>query len=86
MSGKKVEAQKLIDGLKERSKEEYVSPLAFAWIYIGLGEKDQAFEWLQKAYEARSPFLIRIKVVPFYDSLRSDPRFTELLKKVGLEK
>jgi serine/threonine-protein kinase len=51
---------------------------------VGLGEKDQAIEWLQKAYEERSSFLVSINVSPAYDSLRSDPRFKELLKKMGL--
>jgi TolB-like protein/Tfp pilus assembly protein PilF len=84
MSGRKDEARKVLEELKERSKQEYIMPIYFAWIYLGLGEKDQTFEWLEKAYEERSGFLNWLKVGPYYDSLRSDPRFTEMLKKVGL--
>jgi serine/threonine-protein kinase len=88
VSDKKDKAQKILDELKKLSKRRYVSPYSIATIYIGLGEKDQAFEWLQKAYDDRSVWLIHlhVKVDPRLDSLRSDPRFTELLKKMGLEK
>jgi len=54
-------------------------------IYSGLGEKQQAFEWLEKAYEARDSNLVRIKVSPLMDNLRSDLRFTAFLKKMGFE-
>ena len=59
-----------------------------ARIYAALGEANQAFEWLQKGYEQRSLFLIHapLKMDPAFDVLRGDPRFDELLKKVGLEK
>ncbi len=87
ISGKTDEAQKLIDQLNELlSKQQYVSPCHMAVIHAGLGEQDQAFEWLQKAYKERAGWLIMLKVEPRFDSLRSDPRYTELLKKVGLEK
>ena len=52
-------------------------------IYIGLGEKDKAFEWLDKAYEQREGWNIQLKVDPVFDSLRSDPRFQQMLDKVG---
>ena len=58
----------------------------FAVIYAALGEKDQAFAWLEKAYEERSFFLPFIKTRIEYDPLRSDPSFKKLLKKMGLEK
>jgi TolB-like protein/Flp pilus assembly protein TadD len=88
VAGQRDEALKVLDLLKERAKQEPVDPTAFAFIYAGLGEKDQAFEWLQKAYEGRagSWMLIWLKVGVEYDPLRSDPRFTDLLRKVGLEK
>ena len=56
-----------------------------AIIYVGLGEKDEAFAWLEKAYEEHNASLPFLKVDPIFDSLRSDSRFTALLKKMGLE-
>jgi hypothetical protein len=49
-----------------------------------MGEKDQAFEWLDKAYEERSPWLIHLRVDPRFETLHSDPRFTNLVRRVGL--
>lgn len=86
MQGKRVEAMKILSELKELSKQQEVSPFYFVIIYTALDEKDQAFAWLKKAYEYRAGRLVSLKVDPMLDSLRSDPRFTALLKKVGLEK
>jgi len=82
--GKRAEAMAILDELRARSKKEYVSPLYIAWIYIGLGEKDRAFEWLEKAYEERAFGLLFLKVGPGYNSLRSDPRFADLVRRIGL--
>jgi hypothetical protein len=71
--------------LHERAQHAYVRPLAFAWISIGLGQKEQAFAWLEKAYEEHEPYLTLLPADPVYDSLRPDPRFTGLLRKIGLE-
>jgi serine/threonine-protein kinase len=84
VSGKRSEAMKILDDLKEQSKQRYVAPLDIAVLYVGLGEKDQAFEQLEKAYEERTVRLYRIKTDPVFDSLRSDPRFTDLLRRMGL--
>jgi serine/threonine protein kinase/Tfp pilus assembly protein PilF len=86
VSGKSSEAMKAISKLKELSQREYISPNSIALIYVGLGQKDKAFKWLEEAYEKGDHMLIYLKVDPAVDSLRSDPRFTELLKKIGLEK
>ncbi|NOR15487.1 MAG: hypothetical protein GQ544_07270 [Candidatus Aminicenantes bacterium] len=59
--------------------------IAYAMIYVGIGDNDLAIELLEKAYEERSSELVKLKVHPFYDSLRSDPRFIALLKKMNLE-
>ena len=83
-TGKREEALRIIAEMKERSKEQYVSPMAFANIYASLGEKDQAFEYLEKAYAERIPVLRGMKTSPVWDPLRSDPRFDELLKRIGL--
>jgi len=85
VSGRRAEALRVLAELEERAKREYVSPSARALIYMGLGDKDQAFVWLEKGYAERDWRLGELKVSPLFDSLRSDPRFTRLLKQVHLE-
>ena len=85
LSGKRAEAQKIIDQLKELSVHSYVAPYNFAVIYAGLGDNDQAFAWLDRAYADRSGFLaFYLKTGAHMDSLRSDPRFADLMRRVGL--
>ena len=74
-----------LDYWKERAKREYVQSWQFAKIYAALGEKDPAFEWLEKAFEGREGALTTLKVNPRFDSFRSDPRFTDLLRRMNLE-
>lgn len=81
--GKREEALRIIAEMKERSKQQYVSPMGFANIYAALGEKDLAFEYLEKAYAERVPILRGMRS-PVWDSLRSDPRFADLLRRIGL--
>jgi TolB-like protein/Tfp pilus assembly protein PilF len=83
-AGQSAEARKLLNELKEQSKRRYISWYDFALIYVGLGEKDQAFACLEKAYEQRDRRLILMKVYPLLDPLRSDPRFADLLRRIGL--
>ncbi len=83
LEGRKAEAQKVLDQLNGRSKQKYVSALSRTIIYVGLGEKDKAFEWLEMSYEERS--IGAFKVNPIYDPLRSDPRFTDLLRRMNLQ-
>ena len=78
------EAKKILDQLKERSQQTYVQPSLIAVIHVGLGDKNQAFDWLQKAFEDRSAGLLYLKVDPAFDSVRSDPRFIDLVHRVGL--
>ena len=82
--GNRTEAERIIGQLRERSKERYISPYFIATIYAGLNEKDTAFEWLEKAFEERHPYLILMGVEPVFRNLRSDPRFQDLKKRVGL--
>ena len=82
-AGRKDEARKLLAELKELSKRRYVAPYWIAMIYVGLDEKDEAFAWLEKAYQERSWFLVWIKMDPQVDSLRSDARFIDLMRRVG---
>src|SRR5262249_44657510 len=84
VSGKRAEALQTLNRLRELSKQTYVSPFGVASIYAGLGQKDQTFEWLEKAYAERHSYLIFLKVEPIWDSLRSDPRFTDLLRRMRL--
>ena len=67
------------------SKRRYISPYLFAVVYVGLGDKDQAFAWLDKAYQDRSFWLIWLKFEPRFDSVRDDPRFQDLLRRIGLQ-
>ena len=84
VTGKRAEAQKILEELQEQSKRRYISPYLMALLYIGLSNKDQAFVWLEKSYEERCNNLMFLKVEPILDPLRSDPRFTELLRRMNL--
>jgi hypothetical protein len=70
--------------LDQISKQKYVASAPVAIIYIGLGEKDQALQWLEKAYDERLWEMGMLKVAPVFDPLRSDPRFAVLLRRVKL--
>jgi serine/threonine-protein kinase len=85
VNGDRDGAMKLLDLLNNFAAQRYVPAQPFALIYSGLGENDLAFEWLDKAYEEQSSLLIWLKVDPTFDKLRSDPRFSLLLRKMGLE-
>jgi eukaryotic-like serine/threonine-protein kinase len=85
VSGKKAEAQKVLEHLKEMSAHGWVAPYNVAIIYVGLGEKDQAFDWLERAYKDRSYYLAEyLPTDERLDGLRSDPRFADLRRRVGL--
>ncbi|MGH9846453.1 MAG: tetratricopeptide repeat protein, partial [Blastocatellia bacterium] len=84
-AGRRSEAIKALDELKELSKQRYVPSSFIACIYVGLGEKDLAFAWMEKAYEEHDYKLNFLKVDPIFDSLRSDPRFNDLLRRMKLE-
>jgi len=83
--GKITEAKKLLNELIKLAKTKYNSPYGLALIYIELNEKDRALDLLEKAYEEHDHWLYQIKVIESLDSLRSEPRFKALLKKMGLE-
>ena len=84
VTGKTNDAHRIINQLNALSKQAYVDPYFLAEIHTALGERDQAFQELEKAYEQRSSWLVWLKVEPKFDSLRDDPRYTSLLKRIGL--
>jgi serine/threonine-protein kinase len=81
MAGKKAEAQDILNKLESFSQRRYVTPLYFAIVYAGLKDNDHAIEYLNKAYEARHPGLVLIRIEPMFDALRSDERFKQLVKR-----
>ena len=84
LAGRKAEATKILNELLELNKSRYVTPAAFVNVYIGLGDKEQAFVWLEKAYQERSNYVAYLKVFPLMDPLRSDRRFDDLIRRIGL--
>jgi len=84
LAGRREEAQKRLNELLELSKREFVSPGQIGIIYVALGEKDKAFEYLDEANKVYDLNLMRIKVERRFDPLRSDPRFNDLVKRIGL--
>jgi len=84
LAGRKDDATKILNELLKLNKTRYVTPAALANVYIGLEDKEQAFVWLEKAYEERSNYIAYLKVFPMVDLIRSDERFTKLVRRVGL--
>jgi tetratricopeptide (TPR) repeat protein len=76
--------EKQLRSLTQSAEHGYVSPMSFVFTYAHLNRKDEAFEWLEKAYQERSIWLVNMKTDPQFDTLRSDPRFTEMMKRIGL--
>jgi len=83
-AGRTQEARQILDDLTELAKHKYVAPYFFAGIHIGLGENERAMEYLQKCYEEHSHWLIYLHLDPSMDELRGNPRFQDLLRRVGL--
>ncbi|MGI8732367.1 MAG: protein kinase domain-containing protein [Pyrinomonadaceae bacterium] len=84
LAGKRAEAQKNLAELLQLSQQRYVSPASIAIVYVALGDKDQAFVWLEKANEIRDLNVVRLKYDPRFTSLRSDPRFDDLVRRIGI--
>src|SRR5438067_157005 len=85
-SGDRPKAEQILRELEQMAKRQYVSSTAFADIYLGLGEKEKALDWLEKSYEDQERACWYLKVDPIYDSVRNEPRFQAILKKLGLDK
>ena len=84
VSGNRPEAERILARLRELSARRYVPAVYMALVYVGLGDKTQAFEWLEKAYDERCEYLVYLPTEPVADPLRSDPRFKHLLEQLGL--
>ena len=84
LSGRRAQALKVLEDMLELSKQQPVSAYSIASLYATLGEKDRAFEWLEKVYQERNYYVVFLNVDPALDSLRGDPRFADLLTRIGL--
>jgi len=86
VSGRRREAIKVAKQLEEAAKHAYVTYYGIAVVYAGLGEKERAIEWLEKTYEQHGDWMIWLNVAPEFDDLRADPRFIDLIKRIGFAK
>jgi TolB-like protein/Tfp pilus assembly protein PilF len=84
LAGRRDEARATLRALEERARHQYVIPMEFSLLYTGLGEPDNAFKWLRKAYEERLPLLVAFITAACHDPLRGDPRFAALVHDLGL--
>jgi DNA-binding winged helix-turn-helix (wHTH) protein/Tfp pilus assembly protein PilF len=84
LAGNRSQAFTVLDELQSRSNRSYVPPHSLAVIYHGLGDRDETFRWLEKAYDDRDVRLAFLNADPKWDSLRCDPRFLDLVKRLGL--
>jgi Flp pilus assembly protein TadD len=83
-SGQQAQAEHALQKLLQWDQRQPVDPSAIVWAYLGTGNKDQAFAYLEKAYLQHANIIVTLKVEPAFDPLRSDPRFQDLLRRVGL--
>ena len=84
VAGQRDKALRMLREVQVRSDSSYVSPFDIATIYAGLGDRGKTFEYLEKAYQGRVPYLVYLAVDPHFDDFRADPRFRELVRKIGL--
>jgi len=85
MGGNTKTARRMLSDLIERSRHQYVPAFSVALVYIGLGDRNQAMDWLEKAYQDRSTYMVYSKVDPLLDPVRSDPRFVALMFRMALQ-
>jgi hypothetical protein len=84
LAGQRSKALKLLDELQRRRQRHYVPAAAFVNAYLGIGDTDQVFFWLEQALKEKSNLMQWLGVDPMFDPLRSNPRFVELVRRVGL--
>jgi hypothetical protein len=75
---------RVLEELRVRSDSGYVSPFDIATIYAGLGDRTKTFEYLEKAFQGRVPYLVYLAMDPHFDDFRADPRFRDLVHRIGL--
>jgi tetratricopeptide (TPR) repeat protein len=85
LAGKKADAERIISRLQELSKQQYVSPFQTAVVYAGIGDRKLALDWLEKSQQERFNWLPFVQIDPVFKNLRSEPRFQELSKSLGLK-
>jgi tetratricopeptide (TPR) repeat protein len=85
ISGRQAEGREMLAELRKRAKREFIDPYYIAIVYLGLDEQEETFVWLNKGFEERSVWLLWLKVEPKFDRLRSDARFVDLVRRVGLQ-
>ena len=83
LAGKKAKARSVANELEKRSAHHYVSPYNRSLLFLSLGEKDKALEWLERAYDDRAEWMTYLSVDPRFDSLRSEPEFRDILRRIG---
>jgi len=84
VSGKKGLTAKMAEQFKAAAKKRYIPPTYFGMLFAGLGDKDTALEWLEKAFQERADGLTWLNVEPMLDDLRPDPKFQDLVRRIGL--
>ena len=84
VAGQQGKALRVLRGLQVRADSSYVSPFDIATIYAGLGDRTKTFQYLEKAYEERVPYLVYLAVDPHFDRFRSDSLFSDLVRRIGL--
>jgi predicted Zn-dependent protease len=85
-AGRRAEATRIVTELRDRAAREYVLPYSVAIVYIALNDRDEAFRWLERGYELRDEQLTLLKVDPVFDPIRADSCFTDLLRRVRLDR
>jgi tetratricopeptide (TPR) repeat protein len=85
VGGQTAQAKTVLERLRAIARERFVLPTSFAWLHLGLGEIDDAFAWMEQAANHNDEWIHPLKVYPFLDPLRSDPRFHVLMRKLSLE-
>ena len=85
VAGKIPEANQTLSRLRALAESHYIDPYMIAAVYAGLENKNQAFDWLNKGIDERSSSMVYLKVDPFFDTLHADPRFADLLRRIGLQ-